>query len=196
MNPSWRSLPVLLPLLLGLGSPTLLPAADAPAAPANPPAGQPANPAPAAKEPWRAMTKFNFAALPIDEMPPDEGNVAPIADAEAKPVGLAANLVKMVENALPTWAPGHVGDPVQRVRNHLFLLGAPDVGQSPAERFLPATVLRYLLTQFSEEELAQILCWIALHPDEGSDEVLGDPLLRNFGLPKMDPAEVRRRTYK
>ena len=141
------------------------------------------------------MTKFNFAALPIGEMPPDDGNISPIADADAKPVGLAANLVKMVETALPTWAPGHVPDPVQRVRNHLFLIGAPDFGQSPAERFLPAAVLRYLLTQFSDEELAQILCWIALHPDEGTDTVLDDKLLKDFGLPKLDRAEVRLRTY-
>jgi hypothetical protein len=200
MNPSWRSLSAVLLLLLGLGSGATLRAESAPVVPAptasatatSPAAGKPVD---NAKEPWRAMTKFNFAALPIGDMPPDDGNIAPIADADAKPVGLAANLVKMVETTLPAWAPGHVADPVQRVRNHLFLLGAPDFGQSPAERFLAASVLRYLLTQYSDDELAQILCWIALHPDEGTDTVLDDKLIRDFGLPKLDRAEVRLRTY-
>jgi hypothetical protein len=101
-----------------------------------------------------------------------------------------------VEDTLPTLAPGHLADPVQRVRNHLFLIGAPDLAQSVAERFLPAAVLRYLLTQFPEEELAQILCWIALHPEEGSDAVIGDKLVRDMGVSaKIDPAEVRHRTY-
>jgi hypothetical protein len=142
------------------------------------------------------MTKFDFAALPIAEMPPDTGNVAPIAGADEEPVGTSARLVKQVETTLPTWAPGHVADPVQRVRNHLFLIGAPDLAQSVAERFLPAAVLRYLLTQFPEEELAQILCWIALHPDEGTDTVLGDKLVRDMGVSaKIEAAEVRNRTY-
>jgi hypothetical protein len=194
MNPSWRSLSVLLPILLGLGAGRMLAAADSPAATSGR-----VSPGDGAREPWRAMTKFDFAALPIDQMPPDEGNVAPIAGPDEKPVGLSAQLVQMVEAALPTWAPGRVADPVQRVRNHLFLIGAPDYAQSVAERFLPAVVLRHLLTQFSEEELAQILCWIALHPDEGSDAVLDDKLLRDLGVSRQtrtdDRAEDRRRTY-
>lgn len=194
MNPSWRSLSALLTALLGLGlgGPAWAGEAKAPAAPV----GQPAASGDGAKTSWRAMTKFDFAALPINEMPPDDGNISPIAGQDEKPVGLSERLVKMVEGALPTWAPGHVADPVQRVRNHLFLLGAPDYAQSVAERFLPAAVLRYLLTQFSEDELAQILCWIALHPDEGTDTVLDDKIFRDLSVPpKLERPEIRLRTY-
>ncbi len=198
MNPSWRSLSALFPFLLGLGAAWSVLAAEAPAPvpPATPVAGKPLSPPAGAKDSWRAMTKFDFAALPINEMPPDAGNISPIAGADEEPVGTSARLVKLVEATLPTWAPGHVAEPVQRVRNHLFLIGAPDLAQSVAERFLPAAVLRYLLTQFPEEELAQILCWIALHPEEGTDTVLSDKLVRDMGVSaKIDAAEVRNRTY-
>jgi hypothetical protein len=196
MNPSWRSLSALLAAFLGLGLPMLALAGEAKAPPAAAPAGRPATPGDGTKASWRAMTKFDFAALPIDEMPPDDGNISPIAGQDEKPVGLSERLVKMVEDTLPTWAPGHVADPVQRVRNHLFLLGAPDYAQSVAERFLPAAVLRYLLTQFSDEELAQILCWIALHPDEGTDAVLDDKIFRDLSVsPKLERPEIRLRTY-
>ena len=195
MNPSWRSLSALLAALLGLGLAAALAAADA-KTPSALPAAKAPTPGDSAKTPWRAMTKFDFAALPIGEMPPDDGNISPIAGEDEKPVGLSDRLVKLVETTLPTWAPGHVEDPVQRVRNHLFLLGAPDYAQSVAERFLPAAVLRYLLTQFPEDQLAQILCWIALHPDEGTDTVLDDKIFRDLSVsPKLERPEIRLRTY-
>ena len=91
----------------------------------------------AAAEPWRALTLFDFAALPIDQVPPDEGDVSPIAADDQAPAGSSAARLTQVEVALPAWAPGHVPDRAQRVRNYLLILGVADYAQSSIERFLP-----------------------------------------------------------
>ena len=45
-----------------------------------------------------ALTQFDFAKLPIDQMPPDDGNVSPeIATEDEAPVGSSAALLKRVE---------------------------------------------------------------------------------------------------
>ncbi len=103
----------------------------------------------AALEPWRALTDFDFAALPIRDVPPDDGNVSPIAPNDQAPIGVDAVLLKRIEATLPTWQPGHVPDAVQRVRNYLLILAVADLAQSPIERFLPAAVLAHMLNAYS-----------------------------------------------
>lgn len=116
---------------------------------ATPPTSTAAPTAPtAAAEGWRALTQFDFAALPVDQLPPDDGNVSPIASEDQAPEGSSAQLLEKVEKALPTWAPGHVSDRVQRVRNYLLILGVADFAQSPIERFLPGGVLAHMLKEF------------------------------------------------
>jgi len=149
----------------------------------------------AATEPWRALTAFEFAALPIKDMPPDDGNVSPIAAEDQVPEGSAATLLKQVKDALPGWGPGHVPDPVQRVRNYLLILGVADFAQSPAERFLPAAVVEHMLKEFPPADLAQLVCWVATHSDEGDVSALTDPLLVTLGAATLEPGEVRQRTY-
>jgi hypothetical protein len=164
------------------------PPASAPVAPAL----KPVAPAP---EPWRALTTFDFAALPIDQMPPDDGNISPIARDDELPEGSSLQQLLKIESALPVWAPGHVADRVQRVRNCLLLLGVADFAQSPIERFLPSVVLDHLRKEFPRDELAQLIAWVALHPDEGTASVMTDPLLVELGAATLDPTEVRTRTY-
>ena len=146
-------------------------------------------------QPWRALTPFDFAALPIADMPPDEGNISPIAGPDDAPAGSTADELSRVVDMLPRWAPGQVADPVQRVRNHLLILAVADFAQSPLERFLPAAVVAHLATQFPPQDLAQLLCWVALHPDEGDLSALSDPLLVRLGAATLDRDELRTRTY-
>lgn len=173
-------------------------AGSTPTAPAPTPPG-PAAASPAGKappgEPWRALTRFDFAALPINEMPPDDGNVSPIATEDQSPAGSSVLELERIAAELPKWAPGHVADPVQRVRNYLFLLGAPDFAQAAIERFLPGVVLNHMLKEFPRDELAQLLCWVALHPGEGDHAVLRDPLLVRLAAPNLNPDEIRLRTH-
>jgi hypothetical protein len=147
---------------------------------------------------WRAVTEFDFAALPIADMPPDDGYVTPIAAEDQKPNGSTVRRLAEVEATLATWAPGRVGDPVQRVRNFLLLLGVVDVAQSTIERFLPEVIVRQLLKDVPAADLARIMCWIALHPDEGDISVLSDPLVVQLGelnARTVDAQEARNRTY-
>jgi hypothetical protein len=177
-----------LPASAPSASGTLASGAAAATAPAAPTAAT-------AAEPWRALTQFDFAKLPIDQMPPDDGNVSPIATEDEAPVGSSLALLKRVEAALPTWAPGHVADRAQRVRNYLLLLGVADFAQSPVERFLPRAVLTHMLREFPPAELAQLVCWVALHADEGDVSALKDPLLVGLGAANLEPGEVRTRTH-
>jgi hypothetical protein len=147
---------------------------------------------------WRKLTEFDFAALPLVDMPPDDGYVAPIAAEDQKPNGTTMRRLAQVEAALATWAPGRIADPVQRVRNLLLLLGVVDVAQSTLERFLPEVIVRQLLKDVPAGDLARIMCWIALHPDEGDISVLSDPLVVELGelnARTVDAQEARNRTY-
>jgi hypothetical protein len=148
-----------------------------------------------AAEPWRALTEFDFAALPIAEMPADDGNISPVAEEDERPAGGTATDLQRVVDALPGWAPGHVADRAQRVRNYLLILAVADFAQSPLERFLPRVVMTHLLTEFSRQDLAQLLCWVALHSDEGDLSALDDPLLVRLGAATLDRDELRLRTY-
>ena len=84
---------------------------------------------------------------------------------------------------------------MQRVRNYLLILGVADFAQSPLERFLPAVVLSHMLKEFAPNDLAQLVCWVALHSDEGDVAALKDPLLVWLGSTNLDQDELRQRTY-
>jgi len=170
-------------------------AAAADVEPRRRPAAVPTSPSSAADEPWRALTQFDFAALPIAQMPADDGDIAPIASDDQVPLGNSMTLLERVVAALPAWKPGHTSDRVQRVRNYLLLLGVADYAQSPIERFLPSIVLAHMREEFPPGELAQLLCWVALHPDEGTVDALADPLLVELGAGTLNHDELRTRTY-
>lgn len=128
-------------------------------------------------------------------MPPDDGLVSPIAGDGETADGSSAVELDRIGATLAGWPPGHVANPLQRVRNYLLILGVADIAQSPLERFLPQTVLVHMLSEFPPDELAQLVCWVALHPDEGELSALEDPLLLNLGAAGVDREEVRTRTY-
>ena len=56
-------------------------------------------------------------------------------------------------------------------------------------------VLERLRQDFKDAELAQILAWIAKHPDQGDDSAMDqlEPLELQIGKP--DVSETRQRTY-
>lgn len=149
----------------------------------------------AATQPWRALTQFDFAALAAEQVPPDDGNISPIAADDEAPAGSSAEWLQKVEGALPSWPPGHVPNRVQRVRNYLLILAVADFAQSPIERFLPGVVLAHMLKESPPQELAQLVCWVALHSDQGNVSALADPLLVELGAATLDQDELRTRTF-
>jgi hypothetical protein len=94
---------------------------------------------------------------------------------------------------LPQWKPGLVTDPIQRVRNHLFVAVVPDLFQIPIERFVPQIVFDRLQETVPKEDLIRILYWIAVHPDEGDDKALDDLHTLGLGNGPSETDEVRQR---
>lgn len=117
---------------------------------------------------WRSVTADDLATLDLSGLPPDEGVVSPVA-ALGEPVPaeqLAA--VQCLRTNLEHWAPAGVADPVQRVRNVLYVAAVPDMFQMEEyERWVPRIVYEHLQKTTPWEDLTHILYWIATHPEDG-----------------------------
>jgi hypothetical protein len=147
------------------------------------PAPQP-GPTPGTSPPasWRDVTIADIDRdLIFTRLPPDSGVVTPIAPLAEEPDEQTAALLDKMRGALPAWAPGNVDDPVQRVRNLLFVAAVPDVFQmQDLERFVPMVVYERIQEVIPKEDLIKVLYWIATHPFDGDDKAVDE--LRPLGL--------------
>jgi ABC-2 type transport system permease protein len=131
---------------------------------------------------WRDVTDADFDKVAYDHLPPDGGIVSPLAQADETPDPSLTDQLDKVQAALPGWAPGNVADPVQRARNLLAVAAVPDILQmEQVERFVPRLVFARLQAVIPPRDLPKILCWIALHPDDGDDSAIHQ--LQPLGLP-------------
>ena len=150
-----------------------------------PPRSDPApGPTPGTNPPasWRDVTMADIDRdLIFTRLPPDSGVVTPIAPLAEEPDEQTAAQLDKMRVALPDWAPGQVADPVQRVRNYLFVAAVPDVFQmQDLERFVPMVVYERIQEVVPKEDLIKILYWIATHPFDGDDKAVDE--LRPLGL--------------
>jgi hypothetical protein len=131
---------------------------------------------------WRDVTMADIDRdLIFTRLPPDSGVVTPIAPLAEEPDEQTAAQLDKMRVALPDWAPGQVADPVQRVRNYLFVAAVPDVFQmQDLERFVPMVVYERIQEVIPKEDLIKILYWIATHPFDGDDKAVDE--LRPLGL--------------
>jgi hypothetical protein len=136
----------------------------------------------AAPSSWQAVTMADIERdLIFDRLPPDSGIVTPISEASDTPDPDAMKQLDEIEGSLPKWKPAQVKDPVQRVRNLLYVPAVVDVFQMEGlERFLPHIVFDYMQSTTPKDDLIKILYWIALHPSEGDDSAVDE--LRSLGL--------------
>jgi ABC-2 type transport system permease protein len=131
---------------------------------------------------WQAVTQQDVDRdLAFDRLPPDGGVITPIASAAEQADPSIAEVVADLAGVLPDWAPASVSDPVQRVRNLLYVLAVPDLLQMDIERYLPALIYARLQEQTERGDLIKILYWIALHPFDGDDRAVDD--MTPLGLP-------------
>jgi ABC-type transport system involved in cytochrome c biogenesis permease component len=143
---------------------------------------------------WQAVTMQNIDdELVFNRLPPDNGVVTPIATSDQQPDQDVSADLDALAAALPDWAPGKVADPVQRVRNLLYVPSVVDVFQLPSEPYVPLLVFDQIEQQIPKDDLIKILYWIAVHPDQGDDSAVS--ALRPFGIQNgpSDLTEVRGR---
>jgi outer membrane biosynthesis protein TonB/ABC-type transport system involved in cytochrome c biogenesis permease component len=156
-----------------------------PSAPPLPPpssAPSPESVTGAAPTTWQAVTLADIDRdLIFTRLPPDSGIVTPISEASDEPDPDAQKQLDEIQAALPKWKPGLVADPVQRVRNILFVPAVVDVFQMEGiERYLPHIVFDHVQAVVPKNDLIKVLYWIALHPFDGDDSAVDE--LRSLGL--------------
>jgi hypothetical protein len=144
---------------------------------------------------WRDVTMASIDRdLRFDRLPPDEGVVSPIAPPDEQPDTDIANHLDYIASTLLTWKPAQVADPVQRVRNVLFVAAVPDVFQmEPLERLIPLVVFDHLQQNIPPGDLPKILYWIALHPNEGDDSAVDELRVFKLGNGPSDIDQARER---
>ena len=173
------------------------PEARGPASAQGAPAGRPRPEvrAPDLPPSWRGVTMAHIERdLRFDRLPPDGGVVAPIAPLDEQPDTDLANHLAFMTSALVVWPPAQVDDPVQRVRNLLFVAAVPDVFQiDPLERFVPLVVFDHLQQNIPKDDLVKILYWIALHPDQGDDSAVDQLRALKLGNGPGDMQQARER---
>jgi ABC-2 type transport system permease protein len=148
----------------------------------QPAARSPTEPTPAPQPDWRSITVKNFDEIAYERLPADDGIVAPIARPGEVPDPIVVTQLDTIRSRLADWAPAEEADPVQRVRNLLFVAAVPDILQmAQLERQVPVIVEEELRRRVPPADLPKLLYWVAMHPDQGSDEAIGS--LEALGLP-------------
>jgi ABC-2 type transport system permease protein len=140
--------------------------------------------APLPESSWRDVTDADYGKIAFDRLPPDTGIVSPVSRADEVPDPVIVPELDRIRDALQSWAPGNVADPVQRARNLLMVAAVPDILQmEQVERFVPRLVFARLQAVTPPRDLPKILYWIAMHPDDGDDAAIHQ--LQAFGLPDI-----------
>ena len=159
------------------------------------PAPEPATPStsgppPLLAEPtsWRAVTPAHIDEIVFPRLPSDSGVVSPIARLDEPIDPEVETDLEEVRTRLATWGPGQVADPVQRVRNVLYVAAVPDVFQVPLERYVPHVVFERLQADIPKDDLIKVLYWVATHPNGGDDSAVDD--LRSAGLKVNGPSDI------
>ena len=146
---------------------------------------------------WEEVTLEDVARdIRFDALPYDEGLEAPVAALDEPVYPDIEETIQCVLEDLEVWPPAWAADPVQRARNVLFVAAVPDMYQmSGIERWVPHAVFQHLANAYPEDELIQVLYWIAFNPYEGeifAADRLGETCLR-LGGPE-DAATLQQRT--
>jgi hypothetical protein len=132
--------------------------------------------------------------LRFDRLPADDGVVTPVARPDDPVDTDVENHLEFLRAQLLLWKPAQVADPLQRVRNVLFVAAVPDVFQiDPLERFIPLVVFDHLQQNIPPDDLVKILYWIALHPGEGDDSAVDQLRELRLGSGPSDIEQARQR---
>jgi hypothetical protein len=142
------------------------------------------------------MTRIDEEII-FTRLPPDGGVVTPVAATDQELDAATLEEVEALRVALLDWAPGRISEPVQRVRNLLFVASVIDVFQMPTESVVPLIIFDRIQQDISAEDLPKILFWIAVHPDDGADSAVDQmgPLGISNGPGDMQEVRTRAAYY-
>ncbi|MGH7575768.1 MAG: ABC transporter permease, partial [Longimicrobiales bacterium] len=114
-------------------------------------------PAPAGPQRWQDVELAELDADLFEDLPPDAGLVTPIAAIDEPPHAEVASQLTCLRAVLPGWGPGRVVDPVQGVRNNLYIAAVPDMYRMEAlERWVPLIVFDRLKQDVPRDDLGRI----------------------------------------
>jgi hypothetical protein len=169
--------------------------APAQPSPGNEPPGGAQPSEPPLPKTWQEVTpEIIDRDLRFDRLPPDGAVVTPIAPANEEPDTDVANHLEFIGTTLLLWQPAQVADPVQRVRNVLYVAAVPDVFQmEPLERYIPWVVFDHLEQNIPPADLPKILYWIAVHPNQGDDKAVDELRVFRLGSGPADMEQTRER---
>jgi ABC-type transport system involved in cytochrome c biogenesis permease component len=137
---------------------------------------------------WRAVTMADVdREFAFNRLPPDGGVVIPVAAADQEIDADTAAELNTMGAALDSWPPGKVADPVQRVRNLLYVPAVVDVFQWPTEPFVPHLIFERLQREFPRDDLIKLLYWVGCHASQGSVEAIDQ--MQSLGI-KNGPGDV------
>lgn len=132
----------------------------------QPPPPAAASPAQVASR-WQDVTPAEIHGIRFNDLPEDDGVVAPVAQGLDDLSAESRNRVEGIRKALDAWPPDRQGDVVQRVRNLLSAAAIFDVLEDPDEGAVGYVILDYIRRQVPADDLAKVLTYIIGHPNGG-----------------------------
>jgi ABC-2 type transport system permease protein len=148
---------------------------------------------------WKEVTLAEINAnVHWRDLPPDTGFYSPISPPGIPPPDDLKDQLDQLRTNLPLWPLGYVTDPVQRVRNFLYIPAVTDVLRTEIlESYVPLVVFDQLQKDIPKDDLVKLLYWVATHPAEGDDTAASrlDQLGLENAPPDMDTVRERVSTY-
>jgi ABC-2 type transport system permease protein len=117
---------------------------------------------------WQDVTPAEINAVGFDNLPPDDGDIAPLDSTLADLSAQSKARVDGIATKLESWPPAHQGDPVQSVRNLLSAASVFDVLEDPDEGAVGYIVLNDIRRIVPPGALEKVLTYIIDNPDSGS----------------------------
>jgi hypothetical protein len=148
---------------------------------------------------WKEVTLAEINAnVHWADLPPDTGFYSPISPPGIPPPDDLKDQLDELRTNLPLWPLGYVTDPVQRVRNFLYIPAVTDVLRTEIlESYVPLVVFDQLKKDIPKDDLVKLLYWVATHPSEGDDAAASrlDQLGLENAPPDMVTVRERVTTY-
>lgn len=115
---------------------------------------------------YEAITEAQIDGITYNDLPGDNEFVTPLAPPSNNPDDGAP--VGEFATKLRAWAPAHLDDAGQSIRNLVCVAAIADVSQDVREGKIARAVFNELQARFDRDQLRHALAWIILCPDDGT----------------------------